>query len=56
MVIPFTDMGSDCALRAIPGSHMEPDAVYPFVQTVSDTVKLGSTRHGLGYAYGAATA
>ena len=51
VVVPFTDMGRDCALRAIPGSHLEPDAAYPFVQTVSDTVKLGSPRHRLGYAY-----
>jgi hypothetical protein len=51
VVVPFTDMGRDCALRAIPGSHTEPDTAYPFVQTVSDNVAFGSPRHRLGYAY-----
>lgn len=51
VVIPFTDMGADSALRAVPGSHVEPDSVYPFVQTVSDDVTIGSPRHKLGYAY-----
>jgi hypothetical protein len=51
VVVPFTDMGTDAALRAVPGSHLEPDAAYPFVQTVSDTVAFGSPSHKLGYAY-----
>ena len=51
VVIPLTDMGSDCALRAIPGSHVEPDSAYPFVQTASEDVAFGSRRHRLGHAY-----
>jgi hypothetical protein len=51
VVIPFTDMGSDCALRGIAGSHLEPDTAYPFIQTQSAEVSIGSPRHKLGYAY-----
>jgi len=51
VVIPLSDMGCECALRAIPGSHVEPDSAYPFVQTVSEDVALGSRRHRLGHAY-----
>jgi hypothetical protein len=51
VVVPFTDMGADSALRAIPGSHLEPDKAYPFTQTLSETVKFKSVHHQLGYAY-----
>jgi hypothetical protein len=51
VVVPFTDMDATSALRAVPGSHIEPDTAYPFVQTVSDDVTIGSVRHKLGYAY-----
>jgi ectoine hydroxylase-related dioxygenase (phytanoyl-CoA dioxygenase family) len=51
VVVPFTDMGPDCTVRAVPGSHVEPDAAYPYVQQESMAVTLGSPRHKLGYAY-----
>ena len=51
VVVPFTDMGPDCAVRAVSGSHIEPDAAYPYVQQESTAVTLGSPRHKLGYAY-----
>jgi hypothetical protein len=51
VVVPLTDMGADAALRAVPGSQLEPDSAYPYVQTVSETVAFGSTHHKLGYAY-----
>ena len=51
VVVPFTDMGPDSALRAIPGSHLESDEAYPFTQTFSQTVKFRSLEHELGYAY-----
>lgn len=51
VVVPFTDMGNDSALRAVAGSHIEPDSAYPFVQTESANVTPGSPRHTLGYAY-----
>ncbi|HEY4406134.1 MAG TPA: phytanoyl-CoA dioxygenase family protein [Xanthobacteraceae bacterium] len=51
VVVPFTDMGPDCALRAVAGSHVEPDSAYPYVQLESTEVAIGSPRHKLGYAY-----
>jgi len=51
VVVPLTEMGRASALRAIPGSHVEPDSAYPFVQTESSDVAFGSARHKLGYAY-----
>jgi hypothetical protein len=51
VVVPFTDMGADCALRAVSGSHIEPDSAYPYAQLESTEVAIGSPRHKLGYAY-----
>jgi Phytanoyl-CoA dioxygenase (PhyH) len=51
VVVPFTDMTAASALRAIPGSHTEPDAAYPYVQTQNAQVTPGSSRHRLGYTY-----
>jgi len=51
VVVPFTDMGTDCAVRAVSGSHVEPDSAYPYVQERSAEVTIGSPRHKLGYAY-----
>jgi len=51
VVVPFTDMGPDCAVRAVSGSHVEPGSAYPYVQQESTEATLGSPRHKLGYAY-----
>ena len=50
-VVPFTDMTDDDAIRAIPGSHVEPDAAYPYRQLPADQALIGSPRHRLGYPY-----
>jgi ectoine hydroxylase-related dioxygenase (phytanoyl-CoA dioxygenase family) len=51
VLVPFTSMGEDAALRVIPGSHLAPDADYPFVQTASAETTPRSPRHELGYPY-----
>lgn len=51
VLIPFTEMGAASALRVISGSHLEPDAAYPFVQSQSQQVVIRSPRHQLGFPY-----
>ncbi len=51
IVIPFTEMGSAAALRAIRGSHVAPDAAYPFAQHISEDVAPRSAKHQLGFPY-----
>ena len=51
VLVPFTAMGAAASLRVIPGSHLEPDAAYPFRQTTSAEVTPRSPRHELGYPY-----
>jgi len=51
IVIPFTDMDANAAVRVISGSHLAPDSAFQYTQTVSPDVKLGSQKHQLGYPY-----
>lgn len=51
VVTPFTDMDASQAVRVISGSHLAPDAEYPFIQEISADVKLQSPRHRLGFPY-----
>ncbi len=51
LLIPFTEMSAASALRVISGSHLEPDAAYPFVQSQSQEVVIRSPRHQLGFPY-----
>ena len=51
VLVPFADMTADGAIRAIPGSHLEADAAYPYRQLPGDPGLIGSPRHRLGYPY-----
>ncbi len=51
MVVPFTDLDADAALRVVSGSHLEPPARYPATRVESETVTPGSRRHLLGFPY-----
>lgn len=51
VLVPFTDMTAECGIRAIPGSHWEADAAYPFTQHDDPEVSVGSPKHQLGYPY-----
>jgi hypothetical protein len=49
VLVPLTDMGADGVLRVISGSHVSPDAAYPYLQRVSPDVSIGSPKHQLGF-------
>ena len=51
VVVPFTNMEADAAVRVISGSHLAPDSAFPFIQTVSTDVQARSPKHELGYPY-----
>jgi hypothetical protein len=51
LVIPFTDLDAEGALRVISGSHIDPPAKYPATRVESDSVTAGSPRHLLGFPY-----
>jgi len=51
VVVPLTEMDGACALRAVPGSHREPEWAYPFVQSQAGRGPIGSRWHRLGYPY-----
>lgn len=51
VVVPFTEMEANQALRVISGSHLAPDSAYPYTQTVSADVEIRSPKHQLGYPY-----
>jgi hypothetical protein len=51
VVVPFTEMEADSALRVISGSHLAPDSAYPYSQTDSLETQIGSPKHELGYPY-----
>lgn len=51
VLVPFTAMESEAAVRVVPGSQLEPDAAYPFVQSTSADVTMRSPKHELGYPY-----
>jgi hypothetical protein len=49
--IPFVDLPSESALCVVSGSHVEPDAAYPWTRGASTGVTPGSPRHQLGFPY-----
>lgn len=51
LLIPFTDVTAASGLRVVSGSHMAPEAAYPFTQQPSSGFEAGSNRHRLGYPY-----
>ncbi len=51
VVVPFTTMDAHAALRVVSGSHVAPDAAYPYRQTLSPDVAIRSPKHRLGYPY-----
>ena len=51
VLVPFTRVEASGAMRVISGSHLAPDAAYPYEQTVSPDVTIRSPRHELGFAY-----
>jgi hypothetical protein len=51
VLVPLTDMGADGVLRVISGSHVSPDAAYPYLQPVSPDVTIRSPKHELGFPY-----
>lgn len=50
VLVPLTDMGVDGVLRVISGSHVRPDAAYPYLQQVSPDVAIRPPRLGIPYA------
>jgi hypothetical protein len=51
VLVPLTDMGAEGVLRVISGSHVSPDAAYPYLQQVSADVTIRSPKHQLGFPY-----
>ena len=51
IVVPFTELDADSALRVVSGSHLEAAEQYPATRVESETVKSGSPRHQLGFPY-----
>jgi hypothetical protein len=51
IVVPFTEVDADAALRVVSGSHTEPSANFPAVRVQSPDVTPQSPRHRLGFPY-----
>ncbi len=51
IVVPFTEMDADGAIRVVSGSHLAPDSEYPFVNQISEDVVIRSPKHQLGFPY-----
>jgi len=51
MVVPFTDLDADSALRVVTGSHTEPASTFPATRVESKVVAPGSAGHRLGFPY-----
>ncbi|MEO8605345.1 MAG: glycosyltransferase [bacterium] len=51
VLIPFTDLPAEGALRVLSGSHVASDAAYPWTPGDSGGVTPGSPRHELGFPY-----
>jgi hypothetical protein len=51
VLVPLVEMPAEAAVRAIPGSHLEPDSAYPYREMPGDAGLIGSPRHRLGYPY-----
>ena len=50
-LVPFTDVDEVGAMRVVTGSHVQPDADFPYTQTQNPDVAIRSKRHRLGYSY-----
>lgn len=51
VLVPFTEMTAESAIRVISGSHVAADAEYPYSQHVSPDVTIRSPKHQLGFPY-----
>ena len=51
VLVPFTEMTAESAIRVISGSHVAADAEYPYSQHVSPDVTVRSPAHQLGFPY-----
>ena len=51
LLVPFTDLDADNALRVVTGSHTEPASSFPATRVESATVTAGSPQHQLGFPY-----
>jgi hypothetical protein len=51
LLVPFTDLDADSALRVVSGSHAEPAASFPATRVDSEDVTPGSPKHRLGFPY-----
>ena len=51
ILVPFTALDADGALRVVSGSHTEPSASFPATRVESAEVTPGSPRHRLGFPY-----
>jgi hypothetical protein len=51
ILVPFTELDADGALRVVSGSHTEPASSFPATRVESGTVSPGSPKHRLGFPY-----
>lgn len=51
VLVPFTEMTAESAVRVVSGSHVAADAEYPYSQHVSPDVTIRSPKHQLGFPY-----
>ena len=51
VLVPFTEMTAESAIRVISGSHVAADSAYPYSQHVSPDVTIRSPKHRLGFPY-----
>jgi hypothetical protein len=51
VLVPLSDMRADGVLRVISGSHVSPDAAYPYLQRLSPDVTFRSPKHQVGFPY-----
>jgi ectoine hydroxylase-related dioxygenase (phytanoyl-CoA dioxygenase family) len=51
LLVPFTELDAESALRVVSGSHVAPASSYPATRVESTDVTPGSTKHRLGFPY-----
>jgi hypothetical protein len=51
LLVPFTELDTESALRVVSGSHLAPASSYPATRVESSAVAPGSTKHRLGFPY-----
>ena len=51
VLVPFSDVPAEAAMRVITGSHVAPDADYPYTQHENPDVPMRSKKHRLGFSY-----